>query len=74
MATEVEQVASGLVDVHGLRESGVWETGAPSRTTLMVWTKSGRIPSYKIGGRRYYDPREVLGYIRKHWRQRGVLG
>ena len=74
MATEVEQGASGLVDVHGLRESGVWETGAPSLRTIASWTKSGRIPSYKIGGKRYYDPREVLGYIRKHWRQRGVLG
>ena len=69
-----QEVVSGLVDLEGLRTSGVWATGAPSRTTLMVWPKSARIPSYKIGGIRYSDPREVLGYIRKHWRQRGVLG
>ncbi len=72
--TDNVEVATGLVDWEGLRESGVWTSGAPSRTTIMAWTKSGRIPSYKIGGRRYYDPREVLAYIRKHWRQRGVLG
>ena len=69
-----QEVVSGLVDLEGLRTSGVWATGAPSKRTLARWTKSGRIPAYKIAGRRYYDPREVLGYIIKHWRVRGVLG
>jgi hypothetical protein len=58
-------VLSQLLDIMGLRASGIFPRGRePSIRTLREWTKLRRIPHHKVGHFVYYDPVEVAEYIR----------
>jgi len=54
-----------LVNIHGLRSSGIFPAGSePCVNTLRVWTSSRRIPCHRVGRFVYYDVEEVEKYIR----------
>ena len=54
-----------LVDAEGLLASGVFGSNPPHVITLHKWVSEGRIPSYKLGRLRRFDPREVAEWIRR---------
>jgi len=54
-----------LVDIHGLRASGVFpENRVPCVNTLRIWTRDRRIPSHKMGHFVWYDVDEVEKHLR----------
>ena len=54
-----------LVDIHGLRKSGVFPVGKePSITTLRIWTLCQLIPCHRMGHFVYYDVEEVEKHVR----------
>ena len=57
-----------LVDAEGLLASGVFGSKPPQARTLHRWVSEGRIPSYKLGRLRRFDPREVAAWIRRSCR------
>mgnify|MGYP003148688945 CR=1 FL=1 len=57
-----------LVDVAGLLASGVFGSNPPAKRTLLRWVAEGRLPSYKVGRLRRFDPREVAAWIRRNCR------
>ena len=57
-----------LVDAEGLLASGVFGSKPPQARTLHRWVAEGRIPSYKVGRLRRFDPREVATWIRRNCR------
>ena len=58
-------ISKSLVDVTGLRFSGIFPAGKePSIATLRNWTKTRRFPYHKVGHFVYYDPEEVSSHIR----------
>ena len=65
MQSSGKLVSGRLVDVVGLRFSGIFPTGKePSIRTLRHWTKTRRFPHHKVGHFVYYDPDEVSAHIR----------
>ena len=54
-----------LVDIHGLRKSGIFPVGrAPCVNTLRIWTRNRRIPCHRMGHFVYYDVEAVEKHIR----------
>ena len=54
-----------LVDIHGLRNSGIFPVGCvPCVNTLRIWTRNRRIPCHRMGHFVYYDVEEVEKHIR----------
>ena len=54
-----------LVDVHGLRASGIFPVGRePCIRTLREWTTGRSIPCHRLGHFVYYDVEEVEKHIR----------
>ncbi|HEY3755337.1 MAG TPA: hypothetical protein VGL42_04240 [Opitutaceae bacterium] len=61
----IAPLESQLIDIEGLRRSGVFPKGhEPSIRTLRAWTKLRRIPHHKVGHFVYFDPGEVPPHIR----------
>jgi hypothetical protein len=58
-------ITNQLTDIAGLRLSGVFPKGKePSLRTLREWTRTRRIPYYKVSHFTYYNPLEVSQHIR----------
>lgn len=69
MALSPDTVSNSLIDVVGLRASGIFAPGMePSIRTLREWTKLRRIPYIKLGGRFYYDAADVAAHLRANLR------
>jgi hypothetical protein len=63
----MEPQKAELVTMAGLRASGIWKE-PPGVRTLWRWVAQGKLPSYKIGRVRLFDPREIAGIIRNKYR------
>ena len=55
---------SRLVDIHGLRASGIFPEGkVPCVRTIREWTMKRVVPFKRVGGFVWFDPQEVLDHM-----------
>lgn len=65
METITAHTHPSLIDINGLRLSGIFPQGRePSIRTLREWTRARRLPHHRIGHFVYYDLGEVSRHIR----------
>lgn len=66
MEAKIDSEKSGkFVDAKGLAEALWDEPARPHIVTIRNWTRHGKVPFFKIGGRVFFDIEQVKALLNK---------